>query len=116
MEVPDQQVDDIQTPLHGESSPSYPEFAPSPDEFGDLYWPIPKSSDEIILELKFDDQIRAQAILNTINTMSPESLTERLRSFTPEDRGKLLSIESHYPYKRWVLRRIIRDADPHLLG
>jgi hypothetical protein len=84
----------------------------SPDESGDIFGTLPRSSSEILELLQSDDRQLVQPTLNTISLLAPKHFHHWLDSLSADDINELASPANTYPYKSLLLSRILQDGGP----
>lgn len=80
------------------------------DESEELLGLPPLSTSVLISQLSSDIEAKVQLALNSFSLMSPKSLNHWLGSMGVEDLSVLVNNNNPYPYKRFVLNKIIEHG------
>jgi len=79
----------------------------APDECGDFFIPLPSNSDNLIKGLSSTSKKTVQAYVNSISLISDIDFKNWLNKISNEDFDQLINPNKSYPYKRYVIKKII---------
>ncbi|QYR21103.1 hypothetical protein KZ483_25860 [Paenibacillus sp. sptzw28] len=86
------------------------------DETGDYFAPLPTNVYPLIDNLKSSDDRRIQTVINSLALSSSDDFAQWIENLSNKEFDYLVSPKSLYPYKRYVIRKIIKDGSALHLG